>query len=123
MYGRAKQTDCQTAFNTKQVLLPPKPKAFDTATRTGCGRASLATWHKAHSGSGSSRLIVGGTARLWMAIRQTSASSADAAVNRWPVMLLVELTGRVAAPSPNTRCKTRASALSPTGVLVAWALT
>ena len=28
-----------TALRTKQVLLPPKPKELETATRTGCGLA------------------------------------------------------------------------------------
>ena len=45
------------------------------------------------STSGSSRLIVGGIAWCRMAARQASASKAPAAVSRWPVMLLVELTG------------------------------
>jgi hypothetical protein len=32
-----------TLRSTMQVLLPPNPNELDTATRTGCGRASLAT--------------------------------------------------------------------------------
>src|SRR5262245_45432634 len=82
-----------TVVSTRQVLLPPKPKELDSAVRTVCGRAWLATWHRRHSGSGFSRLIVGGTARRSMAARQATASAAAAAVSRWPVMLLVELTG------------------------------
>src|SRR5260370_18766340 len=83
----------QAAVSTRQVLLPPKPKELDTATRTGCGRASLATWQRSHSGSGSWRLIVGGRARCSIATTQANASAAAAAVSRCPVMLLLELTG------------------------------
>src|SRR5262249_25468850 len=50
------------ARNTKQVLLPPKPKELDMATRTGRSWAWLAMWHKLQSGSGSFRLMVGGMA-------------------------------------------------------------
>src|SRR5579883_2838766 len=56
-----------TALRTRQVLLPPKPKELEAATRTGCGRAWLGTWHKSHSGSGSTKLIVGGRAPRSMA--------------------------------------------------------
>ena len=58
-----------------------------------------------------------------MATTQASASTAAAAVSKWPVMLLVELTGIRPSESPNTPFSTLASATSPTGVLVAWALT
>ena len=58
----------QTARKTRLVLLPPKPNEFDTATRTSCGLASLATRHR--STSGSSRLIVGGMAWCRKAVRQ-----------------------------------------------------
>src|SRR5262249_30570496 len=37
------RSTCQTAFRTRQVLLPPNPKEFDTATRTLCGFASRGT--------------------------------------------------------------------------------
>src|SRR5262245_47002460 len=111
------------AVSTRQVLLPPNPNEFDTATRTGCGRASLGTWHNRHSGSGLSRLMVGGRAWRSSATRHASASAAAAAVSKWPVMLLVELTGTRGRAGPNTASRTRASATSPTGVLVAWALT
>src|SRR5262249_30738815 len=113
----------QTPRSTTQVLLPPNPNEFDTATRTLASRAECGTWQRSHSGSGSSRLIVGGTAPLLMAARQASASAAAAAVSRWPVMLLVELTGTRRAWSPSTAFSTRDSDTSPTGVLVAWALT
>ncbi len=106
---------------TRLVLLPPKPNEFDTATRTRCGLASLAT--RQRSTSGSSRLIVGGIAWCRKAVRQASASKAPAAVSMWPVRLLVDETGIRSASSPRTSRRTAASAASPTGVLVAWALT
>ncbi len=105
------------------MLLPPKPKELETATRTVCSRAWLGTWQSLHSGSGSVRLIVGGRALRSMAARQASASTAAAAVRRCPVMLFVELTGTESMAGPNTACRTWASAASPTGVLVACALT
>ena len=97
----------QTAFSTRQVLLPPKPNEFDAATRTFAGRASFATWQRSHSGSGSSKLIVGGSALRSIAATHANASTAAAAVNRWPVMLLVELTGMRFTASPNTVLRTR----------------
>src|SRR5262249_18292895 len=48
--------------STTQVLLPPKPKELDTVTFTRAWRAWCGTWHRSHSGSGSSRLMVGGRA-------------------------------------------------------------
>src|SRR5262245_39807439 len=110
------------AARTTQVLLPPKPKELDTATFTGCSLASWGTWQRLQSGSGWSRLMVGGTAWRSRVTMQASASRAAAAVSRWPLMLLVELTGMRRMASPKTVSRTRASALSPTGVLVAWAL-
>src|SRR5437763_13352588 len=101
----AEGTD-HTAFRTRQVLLPPKPNELETATRTGPGRASLGTWQRSHSGSGSTRLMVGGRARCSMATRQASASTAAAAVTRCPVMLLVELTGTECTASPKTASST-----------------
>ena len=65
-------TGCgQTALRTRQVLLPPKPNELEMATRTFAGRASLATWQRLHSGSGSCKLIVGGsTPRSIAAVRE-----------------------------------------------------
>ena len=103
------------------MLLPPNPNEFETATRTRWGRASLAT--KQRSTSGSSRLIVGGIAWWRKAVRHARASKAPAAVSMWPVRLLVDETGIRSALSPSTRRRTAASAASPTGVLVACALT
>ena len=42
------------------MLLPPNPNELETAMRTRCGLASLAT--RQRSTSGSSRLMVGGIA-------------------------------------------------------------
>src|SRR5690242_14424387 len=112
----------QAAVNTRQVLLPPKPNELETAVLTGWGRASFGTWQRSHSGSMLCRLIVGGTVCLSMATMHASASTAAAAVNRCPVMLFVELTGMRRTAGPNTVSSTRASAISPTDVLVAWAL-
>src|SRR5262249_3846044 len=99
---------CQAARSTRQVLLPPKPKELETATRTAAGRASWATWQRLHSGSGSSRLMVGGRAPRRMAATQARASTAAAAVSRWPVMLLVELTGTRGQAPPSTAASTLA---------------
>ena len=56
-------------------------------------RALPATWSSAHSGSGSSRLIVGGSTPVSSARTQSSASTAPAAPSRWPVIDLVAETG------------------------------
>src|SRR5205814_8336277 len=101
------------------VLLPPEPNELENAKLTGCAIALCGTWHKLQSGSGASRLIVGGIIWRSIATRQATASTAAAALSRWPVMLLVELIGIVAVCGPKTSVRARASALSPTGVLVA----
>ena len=59
-------------------------------------------------------------------LRQRIASGGPGGVPHWaddPGFSLDYHVRRVAAPSPKTCRKTRASARSPTGVLVAWALT
>src|SRR5262249_41301794 len=109
----------QAALKTTQVLLPPKPKALEAATRTRRGCASRATWQSGHAGSGCSRVMGGGTACACNAPRQAPAFRAAAPDSKCPVMLLTELTGTRSTSSPITRCNTRASAMSPTGVLVA----
>ena len=61
--GHAGPRSTQAALrSTRQVLLPPKPSEFEAATRIRAGRAWCGTCNNAHSGSGSSRLIVGGAA-------------------------------------------------------------
>src|SRR5438132_12159938 len=107
----------------RQVLLPPKPNELEATVFRRCSWACQGTWRSGQAGSGLSRLMVGGTACFLRASTQASASKAAAAVSRWPVMLLVELTGVVFTLSPSVRARTFASAASPTGVLVAWQLT
>ena len=60
--------------------------------------------------------------RSWMASTDTTASIAPAAPSVWPIIDLVELTGRVAARSPNTVLIARVSIGSLAGVAVPWAL-
>src|SRR5262245_1361565 len=79
---REARSNTQTAFSTRHVLLPPKPKELDTATLTGRDQASLTTWHRLHSGSGLRRLMVGGRVLRSMATTHAKASTAAAAVSR-----------------------------------------
>ena len=72
--------------------------------------------------SGSSRLIVGGTTRWCSARTVATDSSAPAAPRRWPVIDLVEVTTTRSASAPSAWRIARASATSPCGVDVAWAL-
>ena len=65
--------------------------------------------------------MFGCTSPVTIALTHATASTADAAPSRWPVMHLVEL---IFAPAAlKTRCSTRSSAMSPAGVDVACALT
>src|SRR5690606_3632752 len=73
------------------ALVPPKPKEFDSARRTG---RSLATWGvrstSAQLGEGLSRLRVGGTTLSRIARIEKIASTAPAAPSRWPIADLVD---------------------------------
>jgi len=66
--------------------------------------------------------MVGGSACRSMAAKAMTASTADAALRRCPVMLLVPLTGIFAIAGPKARCRALVSNVSPARVLVAWAL-
>ena len=48
------------ARNTSVALVPPKPNEFDIAARIFILRAVIGTKSRSHSGSWSTRLIVGG---------------------------------------------------------------
>jgi hypothetical protein len=69
--------------------------------------------------------MVGGAVWWSMAMMVMPASRPPAPPSRWPVMDLVELTSRVwlRARSPKTFSMALDSRASPSGVLVAWALT
>ena len=86
-------------------------------------RPTRATWLRSHSGSGWSRLMVGGRNPSWMARIVIIASRAPAAPVRWPVIDLVDDTGTVATASPRASLRARVSAGSLSGVPVPWALT
>ena len=72
--------------------------------------------------SGSSRLIVGGTMRCCSASTVATDSRAPAAPSRCPVIDLVEVTTTPSTASPSACRMAPASATSPCGVEVAWAL-
>src|SRR6202035_5832131 len=102
--------------------VPPKPNEFDMAYSISALRAWLGTRSMpAVSGSGFSRLTVGG--RIWSrnARAELPASSPPAPPSRWPVIDLVELTAILRSPKKlRMAC---ASSASPIGVDVPWALT
>ena len=92
------------------------------------GGPCSSTWSSSHSGSGSSRLMVGGRLLVSSARTQRSASSAPAAPSRWPVIDLVARrkdasvmaspkTERTAADSAGIAepaCSSRGRSRSPT---------
>src|SRR5262249_41286933 len=102
------------------VLVPPKPKALESATFTRHSRARLGMTSIGHAGSCSSTLTVGGKMARVKASTVKMASAAPAAPSMCPVIDLVadggggfgRKTGRIAS----------ASAMPPAGVEVAWAL-
>src|SRR5262245_40129518 len=104
------------------ALAPPKPKELVNAY----SNRALAGWvgtGNAQRGSGCRRVVHGGSHWPRSAIRHTTASTAPAAPKRWPMLALVELTGRWATASPAQALIALASALSLSGVPVPWALT
>ncbi len=104
----------------------PKPKELLTAASepsAGSGRATFAAMSIARSGSGSTRLMVGGTRRSRSAIRDATVSSAPAPPSRWPVIDLVEVTTTWSVSSPRAVRMEPASVRSPWGVDVPCALT
>src|SRR3546814_8990196 len=80
---------CNSA-RTTLALVPPNPKEFDSARRTG---RSFAAWGvrsmSAQLGEGLSRLRVGGTTLSRIARIEKIASTAPAAPSRWPIADLV----------------------------------
>ena len=118
--------DCRGGrASTSAALSPPKPndvdriRSYDPSrpSRTRLGRRA------ASSGSGSSRLTVPGTQPSATARLAIAASSAPVAPSGWPVSAFVAETGTVDARSPRPATMARASAMSPIGVELAWALT
>src|SRR5208282_2003550 len=103
------------------AFAPPKPKEFESATFTRASVGRL-TMGKPQAGSVADSVISGGSHCSRSVIRQTSASTAPAAPSRWPMLALVELTGKVAARPPAQRLMAAASVLSFCGVAVPWAL-
>ncbi|GMA89340.1 hypothetical protein GCM10025868_45900 [Angustibacter aerolatus] len=68
--------------------------------------------------------MVGGASRCCTASTVKIASTAPAAPSMWPVIdLVADTTARCAAASPSAAWIEPASATSPTGVDVEWALT
>ncbi len=67
--------------------------------------------------------MVGGSTPRRSASTQVISSTAPAAAIRWPIMLLLLLTGVLQAASPNTFLMASDSTRSLTCVLVPWALT
>src|SRR3954451_23618446 len=114
----------QTALKARVTLWPPNPKELDSAAAlAGNGRGDMRTTSSATSSSGSSRLRVAGTSRLASDSTVTTASNAPAAPSRWPVHDFVAVTHTCATASPSAVRNAAASATSPSGVEVAWALT
>src|SRR3954452_19439296 len=114
----------QTALKARVTLWPPNPKELDSAAAfAGSCRGDMRTTSSATSSSGSSRLRVAGTSRLASASTVTIASNAPAAPSRWPVHDFVAVTHTCATASPSAVRSAAASATSPSGVEVAWALT
>src|SRR5579862_557655 len=108
--------------NSSAPFVPPKPKEFDMAYSISALRAWFGTRSMpAVSGSGFSRLIVGG--RIWSRRASTvmPASSPPAPPSKCPVMDLVELTAILR--SPKKFLMACASSVSPMGVDVPWAFT
>ncbi len=105
------------------ALCPPKPNELLMASRSPSpnDRGDVTT-SSGMSGSCSVRLIVGGAVRSARAFTVKTASMAPAPPRRCPVDAFVALTGIPWTASPNTRSRALYSAMSPTGVLVAWTL-
>src|SRR5262249_35968859 len=61
------------------ALVPPKPKLFDSARSTRFSRAWFGTTSRSHSGSGVSRLIVGGRMPRWTVSAVNAVSMPPAA--------------------------------------------
>src|SRR5205823_3304174 len=103
---------CYVTFRiTSDALCPPKPKLLLIATSTLRSRALCGTKSRSHSGSGLSRLIVGG-----MRLRDTdmavmTASTPPLAPSKCPSWLLVELIATLYAWSPKVSLTALVSAM------------
>src|SRR3546814_1637581 len=84
-------SDWSSDVCSSDLLVPPNPKEFDSARRTG---RSFAAWGvrsmSAQLGEGLSRLRVGGTTLSRIARIEKIASTAPAAPSRWPIADLVD---------------------------------
>ena len=106
------------------VFWPPNPNELLRTARTGRAAATFGVRSRpSASGSGSARLIVGGTQPSRMVRIETIASIAPAAPSVWPIIDLLAVIEIRPAPSPKIVRIAWSSALSPSGVEVAWALT
>ncbi len=122
--GSGESRHFQLLRKARETLCPPKPKEFDAAASgpERNGRGSSRATSMSIASSGSSRLRVGGARRSRRASRVAIASTAPAAPSRWPVHPLVAETTTESMALPRARRIASASATSPCGVEVAWAL-
>src|SRR3546814_2998118 len=107
-------SDWSSDVCSSDLLVPPNPKEFDSARRTG---RSFAAWGvrsmSAQLGEGLSRLRVGGTTLSRIARIEKIASTAPAAPSRWPIADLVDDIDTFFTASPNNR-RTAPTSISPT---------
>ena len=109
-------------LRTTHTLLPPNPLLFFRMTSTFLEIVVLGKFKAGRSGSSSTKPALPGTMPSRRAMAQKPTSRAPDMERVWPVSPLVLLTKGDEGAEPNTRSITMASALSPTGVEVAWAL-
>src|SRR5687767_8486061 len=104
--------------STSALFFEPKPRQLHNAASMSAGRAVLGMKSMSQAGSGSSRLMVGGSAPRDIASAVAATPAAPLAPWGCPIIDLVEEPGTASAPRPNTRRTERDSIASFSSVEV-----